>query len=258
MTDKPKIMKVENLHIEIHPNRVSMGMASALAVSKNIKSLLTVQDEIRIIFAAAPSQNELLDNLIKIIGIDWQKITAFHMDEYIGLEPMAPQRFGNFLKERIFGKVPFKQVHYLNPSLENPQSECDRYSALLEEAPIDMICMGIGENGHVAFNDPPVADFNDPKMVKNVELDDICRQQQVNDGCFPSIDSVPKQAITLTVPTLFAGKNLCIVVPGPTKAKAVNCTINGDISTACPASILRQHASATLYLDQDSAKELNK
>ena len=234
-----------------------MGKAAASAMAEKICSLLSEQDEVRMIFAAAPSQNELLDSLTKIDGINWQKITTLHMDEYIGLDVQAPQRFGNFLKERIFERVPFKQVHYLNPSPAEVQIECERYSGLLKKAPIDIICMGIGENGHIAFNDPPVADFHDPKSVKVVELDQVCRQQQVNDGCFPSISEVPKQAITLTVPMLFSGKYLFVVVPGKTKAKAVYDMLNGDISTRCPASILRQHPDAILYLDKDSSGELS-
>lgn len=250
-------MKVDSLNIEIHKNRKLMGRAAALAVSEKINSLFLTKENIRMIFAAAPSQNELLENLVGMVGIDWSRITAFQMDEYIGLDGSAPQRFGNYLKEHIFGKVPFGRVHYLNPSADNPQAECERYAKLLQEAPIDIICMGIGENGHIAFNDPPVADFQDPLSVKVVDLDQICRQQQVNDGCFPALENVPRQAITLTVPTLFSGKNLFIVVPGPSKAKAVYHTINDAIGTHCPATILRMHPGAVLYLDYESACQLN-
>jgi len=257
MASAIKKIKVENLYVEIFPDRKSMGQAAATAVAQKIRSLLKIQDDIRMIFAAAPSQNELLEYLIKSDGIDWCKITAFHMDEYIGLNAHARQRFGNFLKERIFERVPFKQVHYLNSSTLKPELECERYSSLLQEAPIDIICMGIGENGHIAFNDPPVADFHDPESVKVVALDPICRQQQVNDGCFASLTEVPTHAITLTVPMLFSGKRLFIVVPGPTKARAVSCTLNGDVTTECPASILRQHPDAVLYLDSDSAAGLS-
>ncbi len=250
-------MKVDQLNIEIYQDRDLMGRAAALTVADKIKSLLTNQERIRMIFAAAPSQNELLDNLVALGGIDWRKITAFHMDEYIGLDALAPQRFGNYLKGRIFGRVPFGRVHYLNPSSDNPQAECERYTTLLHEAPVDLICMGIGENGHIAFNDPPVADFYDPRSVKIVDLDEVCRQQQVNDGCFTALAEVPRQAITLTVPMLFSGKHLFIVVPGPTKARAVYRTLNAEIGPHCPATILRTHPSATLYLDFKSASQLN-
>jgi glucosamine-6-phosphate deaminase len=132
-------------------------------------------------------------------------------------------------------------------------AECQRYAALLNEAPIDLVCLGVGENGHIAFNDPPVADFNDPLTVKVVELDLACRQQQVNDGCFPNIDLVPRQAITLTCPILLSGRTLVCVVPGPRKAAAVKNVLCGPVGTACPATVLRRHASATLHLDVNSA-----
>ncbi|MBU4445792.1 MAG: glucosamine-6-phosphate deaminase [Candidatus Marinimicrobia bacterium] len=252
-----KKIQINNLQVEIYPDRQAMGRAAASAVTERIHLLLKAQDEIIMIFAAAPSQNEVLYELSKMEDVDWAKVTAFHMDEYIGLSVHEPQRFGNYLKERIFEKVPFKTVHYLNPLPGKVEVECNRYAELLQKAPIDIICMGIGENGHIAFNDPPVADFHDPKSVKVVELDQVCRQQQVNDGCFPSISEVPKQAITLTVPMLFSGKYLFVVVPGKTKAKAVYDMLNGDISTRCPASILRQHPDAILYLDKDSSGELS-
>ena len=138
----------------------------------------------------------------------------------------------------------------------DPQAECQRYAELLSEQPIDIVCMGIGENGHIAFNDPPVADFNDPQKVKVVELEEKCRQQQVNDGCFPTIDDVPKTAISLTIPSLVSANYLCVVVPGPTKTQAVHDTLYGPISTVCPASILRKHDSAVLYLDPAAAAKM--
>lgn len=253
-----KEYKIDNLHVEIHENRQSIGQAAAFAVANKIRALLSVQDEIRMIFAAAPSQNELLNSLTNITGINWEKITAFHMDEYVGLSNQAPQRFGNYLKEKLFEKVTFKQVYYIDTISRNALQECERYEGLLKEAPIDIICMGIGENGHIAFNDPPVADFKDPLLVKVVELDQECRQQQVNDGCFATINEVPKKAITLSVPALFEGKHLFIVVPGKSKSKAVYNTIKGEVSTKCPASILLRHSSAILFLDKDSASEINK
>lgn len=252
-----KKIQIDNLQVEIYPDRQAMGRAAASAVTERIRLLLKAQDEIRMIFAAAPSQNEVLYELSKMEDVSWTKVTAFHMDEYIGLSAHAPQRFGNYLKERIFKKVHFKTVHYLNPLPSKVQAECDRYTRLLKKAPIDIICMGIGENGHIAFNDPPVTDFHDRKWVKVVVLDHISRQQQVNDGCFVSINDVPEKAVTLTIPALFSGRYLFVVVPGKTKAKAVYDMLNGDISTRCPASILRQHPDATLYLDKDSSRELS-
>ena len=250
------VFNMDKLKVGIYPNRVSMGKQAAIAVTEKLKVLLSRQLNVRMIFAAAPSQNELLAGLATSNGIDWSRITAFHMDEYIGLEETAEQKFGNFLKEKIFGKVNFKQVNYINSTPGNLDEECQRYSALLNEAPIDIVCLGIGENGHIAFNDPPVADFNDPQLVKVVKLDDISRQQQVNDGCFPSIESVPTEAITLTIPALFSAKFMIAVVPGLTKKTAVYKTIRGEISTDCPATILRKHDNAVLYLDSQSASKI--
>ena len=209
------------------------------------------------IFAAAPSQNEVLAALVADTDIPWNRVNAFHMDEYVGLSPDAPQGFGNFLKEHIFGLVPFKSIHYIDISAPDAEAECARYAALLQQYPTDIVVMGIGENGHIAFNDPPVADFSDPLAVKPVALDDICRNQQVHDGCFAHIDEVPKTAVTLTVPTLFAGKHLFCIVPAKTKALAVCTTLTDGISERCPATILRRHPSAVLYLDGDSSALLD-
>ncbi|MCB9059023.1 MAG: glucosamine-6-phosphate deaminase [Calditrichae bacterium] len=248
---------VDKLNVNIYPDRKTLGKEAAISVAGKIRDLLSIKDEIRMIFAAAPSQNEVLEELINMDGIDWTKITGFHMDEYIGLALESPQRFGIFLREKIFNRVPFKQVHYIQPKIGKEEEECSRYSKLLQEKPIDIICMGIGENGHIAFNDPPVADFNDLQLVKVVELDEKCRQQQVNDGCFKTFESVPKKAITLTVPMLFSGENLFVVVPGESKARAIFDTLMGSVSNQCPASILRNHSNAHLYIDKNSASLLN-
>ncbi|MEM9672717.1 MAG: glucosamine-6-phosphate deaminase [Cyclobacteriaceae bacterium] len=241
------------MHTHVFSTREKMGQAAGSAVEERINALLNEQDELRMIFAAAPSQNEVLDYLAQSKQIDWSKITAFHMDEYIGLPADAPQRFATFLKERLFDRVTLRAVHLIVGD-DNPEQECQRYADLLAEKPIDIVCLGIGENGHIAFNDPPVADFEDPQLVKVVELDARCRQQQVNDGCFTSLGTVPTQAITLTIPTLMSGNYLYCVVPGPTKREAVDNTLNGPISTDCPASILRTHQNCQLYLDAESAR----
>ena len=235
-----------------------MGAAAALDVAKRLRVLAQSQDEIRVVFPAAPSQNEFLRALIVQEDLPWQRVTAFHMDEYLGLPADAEQLFGHFLRERLFDRVPLKQVHYLDPEPEDIQAECSRYATLLQKAPIDLVCLGIGENGHLAFNDPPVADFDDPAVVKAVELDEVCRQQQVNDGAFPRFDAVPTHALTLTIPALLASKSCIAVVPGPTKTKAVAATLQGPIATSCPASILRRHSDATLYLDSDAAAQVTQ
>ncbi|MBO5713714.1 MAG: glucosamine-6-phosphate deaminase [Clostridia bacterium] len=246
----------DKLTVEIFETRKEMGEKAASDISKKFNELIAKKGEINVIWAAAPSQNDVLKALTEDTTIAWNKINAFHMDEYIGLDKNAPQGFGNFLKNAIFGKVPFKSVNYIDVSATDAEKEADRYASVLSANKIDVVVLGIGENGHIAFNDPPVADFNDPRVVKPVKLDEVCRQQQVNDGCFKTLNDVPTHAITLTVPTLFNADYLFCIVPAPTKANAVYETINGEISTACPASILRKHDNAKLYLDADSSKRL--
>ena len=243
--------KVDLLQVKMFSSRNEMGQAAGQEISAKIKELLLIKDVLRIIFAAAPSQNEILAYLSADSSIDWRRIDVFHMDEYIGLPKGAPQRFSSFLKEHLFDQVKPRTVNLIDDG-DGLESASKSYSVLLEVAPIDIVCLGIGENGHIAFNDPPVADFNDPKIVKPVELDNACRQQQVNDGCFPDFDAVPQTALTLTIPALLSGKYLFCVVPGNTKREAVKNVLTGSITSACPASILRTHANCVLYTDQDS------
>jgi len=248
--------KKDKLTVKIYPSREELGRASADEAGNMIKKLLESQENINIIFAAAPSQNEFLENLITQETIEWERIKAFHMDEYIGLPQSAPQGFGNFLKERIFSKRPFRSVNYLNGQCESKDEECTRYAQLLATNPVDIVCMGIGENGHIAFNDPHVADFNDKTLVKVVELDTQCRQQQVNDGCFESIGQVPTHALTLTVPALLKARFIYCMVPGMTKAMAVANTVEQEVSERYPSTILRHHSNAIIYLDQQSVAKL--
>lgn len=251
-----KIMTKDQLKVEIYDTRAEMGNAAGHRAAELIKKMLGEKSEVNVIFAAAPSQNETLSTLISCEGIEWNRVNAFHMDEYIGLEKDAPQGFGNFLKDRIFGKLPFKSVNYINGQAADMKAECDRYTKLLKEHPVDIVLLGIGENGHIAFNDPHVADFNDAETVKAVKLDDICRQQQVNDGCFAKLDDVPQYALTLTIPTLVGAKHLVCTVPAATKAWAVERTVNGEINEQCPASIMRKHSDAVMYCDSESGKGL--
>ena len=246
------------LEVRIYPDREEMGKEAAKDVSEAILKSLKTKDEINMIFAAAPSQRDFMKELIANKAIPWEKINAFHMDEYIGLEKDASQGFGNFLKKRIFDIAPFKSVNLINGQAEDPEAECKRYAKLLEEHPVDIVCLGIGENGHIAFNDPPVADFNDPKQVKVVALDMPCRQQQVNENLFTGIDLVPTHAVTVTIPALLRAKQMFCMVPAMNKAKAVYNTLNGEISEECPATILRSKEGAILYLDKDSASLLNE
>ena len=250
-----KSFKKDLLQINVYPTRAAMGQAAADDVAAKIRTVLTEKEQANMIFGAAPSQNEFLAALCLQKDIDWRRINAFHMDEYIGLSADAPQGFGNFLKERIFDILPFRTVNYIN-SAENPETECERYTQLLKQYPPDIVCLGIGENGHIAFNDPHVADFNDPYLVKIVDLDEKCRRQQVNDGCFQTIEDVPTHAFTLTVPAMLSGVYLSCVVPATTKAWAVCHTINDPISEAVPATCLRRHKNAVLYIETDSASLL--
>lgn len=248
-------MKKNNLEVKIFDTRLRLGREAAAALAERINSLLEKQAFVNIIFAAAPSQNEFLMTLRKT-PVDWSRIRAFHMDEYIGLSADAPQSFGNFLREIIFDRLSFCEVYYINGQAPDKESECKRYAALLKQYPTDIVCMGIGENGHIAFNDPPVANFNDPAWVKVVTLDADCRQQQVNDRCFLSLNLVPECAFTLTIPALMSAPYIYCMVPGETKANAVFNTLNGAVRTECPASILRNHLNAVLFLDKLSSSKL--
>lgn len=234
-------------------SRRDMGRKAASDVAQELRHRLSTQNSVRMIFAAAPSQSEVLASLVEQPGIDWSRVTAFHMDEYIGLPTDAPQRFGLWLRRAIFDQVPFAAVHLLDPGNE-PEVAAAVYTGRLAEAPIDIVCLGIGVNGHLAFNDPP-ADLHDPASVKVVNLDATCRRQQVDDGCFPTIDSVPMQALTLTIPRLLAADRLYCCVPGAMKRDAVRRALRHPIGPACPATALRLHLHCRLYLDPESAAE---
>ena len=251
-----KEFQKDKLKVEIYDTRAEMGTAAARDIKAKIAQLLAEKGEINMIFAAAPSQNEVLASLAEDKEIEWDRVNAYHMDEYIGLSADAPQGFGNFLKDHIFGRAPFRSVHYIDCTAADPEKEAARYETLLRENPPDIVVMGIGENGHIAFNDPPVADFKDTHGAKVVKLDEVCRNQQVHDGCFARLEEVPKYAITLTVPTLVSAPWLFCIVPAKTKANAVKECLTGEIGEHCPASILRLQENAVLYLDKDSASLL--
>ena len=246
-----KIEYIDDFSVEVYESRQAMGRAAGMDVAERLRDLLAKQEKVRVIFASAPSQNQFLEQLTREEGIDWDRVTAFHMDEYIGLPDDSPQLFSKYIHDHLFSKVNPSEVHMIK-STNNVEDECNRYGALINQDPIDIVCMGIGENGHIAFNDPPVADFEDSEIMKLVELNKECRQQQVNDGCFPAIDLVPTHALTLTVPTLLSARSIFCVVPGKTKWNAVQSTLYDPISTDCPATILRTHPNCTLYVDQDS------
>ncbi|MGP3961198.1 glucosamine-6-phosphate deaminase [Nonomuraea sp. 3N208] len=236
------------LTVRVYRDRADAGAAAASAAAQALRDVLDRQNHARVAFAAAPSQLEMLTGLRAAPDIDWSRVVAFHLDEYVGLPREAPQRFDKFLRREIWDSVRPGQTHAIDPD-GDPQAACARYAELLEAGPLDLICLGIGDNGHLAFNDPPVADFDDPLHVKVVELDDACRKQQVTDGCFATLDEVPTRAVTLTLPTLLSGKRLIVTVPGAAKHKALRATLEGPVSVDCPASALREHTASTLFAD---------
>lgn len=245
-------MKInKSLNINVFPSREIMGREAGARVEKQIVKLLSIKRTIRMIFAAAPSQNELLEYLANSDTIEWDRIIAFNMDEYIGLNNQNAQSFASFLNESLFKKVQLKAVHLINGGAP-VEEEIARYKKLITEAPIDIICLGIGENGHIAFNDPPVADFNDPQSVKIVKLDQICRIQQVNEGCFENIEDVPKKALSISIPVIMSANYVFCVVPGSSKHNAVYNTLNGPVNTSCPASILQKHPYCEFFFDKEA------
>jgi glucosamine-6-phosphate deaminase len=247
----PRERQVEKLAIKSFATRQELGRFASGEIAQELRARLARQAGVRMVFASAPSQSDVIEALVAEPGIDWSRVTAFHMDEYIGLSPDAPEGFGNWLGRYIFDRLPFAAAHRILPG-SDPEATARDYAALLAAAPIDIVQLGIGVNGHIAFNDPPVADFNDPKDVKVVELDEVCRQQQVDDECFATMADVPLRAITLTVPRLLRADRLFCMVPGRVKRNAVRAALEGPVTTACPASILRQHPNCTLYLDAES------
>ncbi|MES3017721.1 MAG: 6-phosphogluconolactonase [Bacteroidota bacterium] len=247
--------KKEKLNVKVFEDRPALGSAAAEIFVSKVNELLKNKEYVNVIFASAPSQNEFLAELNKK-DLKWNRINAFHMDEYVNLDKDSPAGFGNFLKDRLFQNVTCREVHYMNGNAPDIQEECKRYADLLTKYPTDIVILGIGENTHLAFNDPHVADFNDPLIVKVVDLDQDCRIQQVNDGCFAAIEEVPTHALTITMPALFKSNFAYAIVPGSFKATAIAHTINSDISELYPSTILRRHDNATLFIDENSAAQL--
>jgi glucosamine-6-phosphate deaminase len=234
-------------------SRDELGRTAAGDIAAAIRTGLQHQAGLRILFAAAPSQEATLRALVGEPAIDWTRVAAFHLDEYLGLPPDAPQRFGNWLKSVIFDQVPLGAVHLMEPG-QDVHEGMDQYRALLTSAPIDILCLGIGVNGHLAFNDPP-ADLDTSDVLRVVELDDVSRQQQVDDLCFPRLADVPRQALTVTVPALLSAKRIFCMVPGRAKRDAVRRALRGPVTPDLPASALRTHPDCTIYLDSESAPD---
>lgn len=248
-------MKIDQLKIEIYPDARLLGQAAAQFVSGHLNETIAAKGSANMILATGTSQFTFLEAL-KYEQVNWEKVSVFHLDEYIGLSPTHPASFRKYLKERILNEINPGKVYLLAGDAEDIEEEMARYTALLQDNPVDIACIGIGENGHIAFNDPPVADFEDTETVKIVELDEECRMQQFGEGWFPSLEAVPKIALTLTIPAIMRAKIISCVVPESRKAKAVKQSLYGEISTTCPASILRKHPDAILYLDKESSSEL--
>jgi glucosamine-6-phosphate deaminase len=253
---KSRTFTVDRLRVQVFPDRLQAGTFAAAAAAQSLRAAISRRGAARIIVASAPSQNELLAGLGAAAEIDWSRVTIFHLDEYVGLPEDHSASFRNYQRRTSLARVTPSVFHGIRGESPDSDAECARYSSLLAEAPIDLACMGIGENGHIAFNDPGVANFEDPAWVKIVKLDQICRQQQVNEGCFPNINAVPTTAITLTCPAIMSAQTIICVVPGARKAAAVAATLNGPVAAACPASVLRTHPSTTLFLDSDSVARI--
>ena len=250
--------QVGTMKIEIHPNSRAAGAAAAQAAARAIIELAQTRDSIGVIFATGVSQFETLNELTQIPHLPWNQVYGFHMDEYVNLAADHPASFRRYLRERLTDKVPIKKFFEIDGSAPDPEQTSRDYASKLRSADPQLCFLGIGENGHLAFNDPPVADFTDPLDAKIVRLDAVCRQQQMAEGWFPGVEQVPEHAITLTIPALFRVPKLIVSVPGRRKAKIVRRTFEEPISTECPATILRTHPDATIYLDVDSAAELNR
>jgi len=255
----------QNLAVHVFSTRRQLGHAAAFDFIDLAQKLLAQKATIRVLFASAPSQLDFVASLKRNhMFLDWERVHAFHLDEYVGAGPETAYGFANWIQTHLAGELPFGRFEAIEGSAQDPDAECQRYADLLKEEEIDIACLGIGENGHIAFNDPHAADFDDLLAVKPVTLDEICRQQQFHDAAvagssfFKDLDAVPRQALTLTIPTIMKAENILCIVPAQNKSMAVWRTLNEEISPACPASVLRRHANAHLYLDHESASLLGE
>lgn len=246
----------DQLPVLVFANPEDLALHMTLAVRDTFAEAIARQGHAAAILATGNSQIRFLKNLVALGGVDWSKVTLFHMDEYLGIPATHPAGFQFYMKQWVESLLHPKAFHFLQGDCQLPLDECKRYSDLLQAQPIDLCCMGVGENGHIAFNDPPVARFDDPHQVKLVKLDDDCKMQQVKEGHFPSLEAVPPYAFTLTIPALLRAKKVLCLAPEKRKAIPICNLLRGPIATSCPASILRTAPHATLLLDTDSASLL--
>ncbi len=256
MIEPSKSFYVDHLLVEVYASEMEISESVAKITHQYLQNLLDKQDTVAILLATGNSQIRFLEALIALEGIDWSRIILFHLDEYLGITSDHPASFRRYLRERVEEKVCPQQFYYIAGDTLQPIAECDRYTRLLENQPIDLCFLGIGENGHLAFNDPAVADFQDPAKVKLVKLDHVNRQQQVNTAYFANLADVPQYAFTVTIPMICHAKKIICLAPATRKAQVVKTLLTGNITTNCPASILRQQPQATLFLDVNSASLL--
>ncbi len=241
--------------IKVFNDKIHLGEASALQAADAIKRAISERGQARIIAATGASQFEFLNALTKTPGIDWSKVEMFHLDEYVGLPIAHPASFRKYLRERLIGPAGMTNYHLLDGEAD-PDEVCKRVGAEISAAPIDIAFVGIGENGHLAFNDPP-ADFETDEPYIVVNLDEACRRQQVGEGWFAGLDDVPKQAISMTVRQILRAGEIVCIAPDARKAQAVRNCFENEISPQFPASILRAHNNSTVYLDRESSSLLN-
>jgi glucosamine-6-phosphate deaminase len=252
-----KHLECGKLKLEIHPSREEAGIAAAKAAAAALRELGRTLESIGVIFATGASQIATLEALTEIDSAPWGKVRGFHMDEYVGMSEDHPASFRRYLRERLTSRVRMHDFLEVNGTAPDLTELCRDYAEQLRAADPQLCLLGIGENGHLAFNDPGEADFKDPVDVKIVHLDAVCRQQQFAEGWFNILQEVPEEAITLTIPTLLRVPKLIVSVPGTRKARIMRRTLQEPISTECPSTILRTHSDATVYLDRESAAELN-
>jgi glucosamine-6-phosphate deaminase len=252
----PILYQAGELKFEIYESREGAGKAAALAASDAMRRALQEGLDLGVIFATGASQLSMLHSLTSLGDVPWERIIGFHMDEYEGIAADHFSSFRRYLREQLTERVPIKEFHEIDGSTEDAERTCAEYAATLKAADPQLCLLGIGENGHLAFNDPFDADFNDPRDVKLVKLDKECREQQVAEGWFPDVEAVPARAITLTIPALFRVPKLIVSVPGNRKAKIVRRVIEEEISNACPSTLLKTHPDATVYLDNESSAEI--
>ena len=249
-------LQVGTMRLEIHADRRAAGDAAARAAAQSLTELGARASSFGVIFATGASQIATLHALTVIPGLPWNRVVGFHMDEYVGIGVDHPASFRRYLREHLTSRAPLGEFHEIDGTQPDIPAVCDAYARLLRKHNPQLCLLGIGENGHLAFNDPAEADFSDPVDMKPVQLDVECRRQQVAEGWFPDVEAVPRQALTLTIPALFRVPRLIASVPGPRKARIVRRALQDPISTACPATILRNHPGVTVFLDRDSAAEL--